>query len=99
MRKKKQREFTPEEEKLEQFSQDQVEKFLQFVEQEMDNKNLSVPDLARIMEMPRASLYPWFNRKVIPSIKNCYRILAALGIANMPTFGVQVGGVATPADS
>lgn len=61
-------------------AEEKVEKFLVYLEKQLDEKNMSVPELAQKMEVPRSTVYSWLNRSAVMSLEKYYRALKALGI-------------------
>lgn len=61
-------------------SREKVEAFLQYLEKQLDEQNLSVPQFAEMMKVPRVTVYTWLNRKSIMSLEKYYRALEVLGI-------------------
>lgn len=61
-------------------SKDKVDKFLDYLEEQLDNKNISVPKFAKMLEVPKSTVYAWLNRSSIMSLEKYYRALQALEI-------------------
>lgn len=61
-------------------SRKKVEAFLLYLEKQLDEKNLSVPQFAKMLGVPRVTVYTWLNRKSVMSLEKYYRALEVLGI-------------------
>lgn len=61
-------------------NEQKVEMFLQYLEKQLDDKNLSVPEFADQMEIPRATVYTWLNRKSVMGLDMYFKALEVLGI-------------------
>lgn len=59
---------------------EKVEVFLQRLEDELDKQNLSVPQFAKKMGVPKVTVYAWLNRENIMSLEKYYLALEALGL-------------------
>jgi len=57
-----------------------VELFLQRLEAELDKQDLTVPQFADKMGVPKVTVYAWLNRDNVMSLKNYYKALKALGL-------------------
>lgn len=63
-----------------QKNEQKVENFLQYLENQLDEKNLSVPQFADLMGIPRATVYTWLNRKSVMGLDMYYKALEVLGV-------------------
>lgn len=61
-------------------AQKKVEKFLRFLEHQLDKQYLTVPEFADKMGVPKATVYTWLNRKSVMSLENYYKALEVLGL-------------------
>lgn len=59
---------------------EKVEKFLQYIEKQLDEKNMTVTEFAEKMGVPRSTVYSWLNGSAVMSLEKYYRALQALGI-------------------
>jgi predicted transcriptional regulator len=59
---------------------EQVEKFLLLLEETLDEKNLSVPQFAELMGVPKMTVYKWVRRESVMSLEKYYRALKVLGL-------------------
>lgn len=59
---------------------DKVEKFLQRLEAELDKKGMSIPQFAKLMGVPKMTVYKWVRRESVMSLEKYYRALQVLGL-------------------
>lgn len=59
---------------------EKVEKFLVFLEAELDRRNMSVPELADLIGVPHSTVYTWVNRVAIMGLDKYYKLLEVLGL-------------------
>lgn len=64
----------------EKLAKKKVESFLQILETRLDELNLTVPEFAAKMGLPKATVYTWLNRKSVMSLENYYKALTVLGL-------------------
>lgn len=57
-----------------------VEQFLKLMEYYLDKNNMSVPEFARRMGIPKSTAYSWLNRKSIMSLKSYYKAIKVLNM-------------------
>lgn len=63
-----------------------VEQFLKLMEYYLDKNNMTVPEFARRMKIPKSTAYSWLNRKSIMSLKSYYKAIKVLNMKiDLPT--------------
>jgi len=61
-------------------SKEKVEKFLDYLEEQLELRNITVPRFAKMMGLPKSTVYSWLNRVSVMSLEKYYRALQVLGI-------------------
>jgi len=62
-------------------SQEKVEAFLVYLEEQLNLQNLSAPGFAKKMAVPKMTVYKWLRRESVMSLEKYYRALQVLGIS------------------
>lgn len=61
-------------------SEQKVKKFLEYLEGQLENKNITAPQFARMIGVPKSTVYSWLNGVSVMSLEKYYRALEALEI-------------------
>lgn len=61
-------------------SERKVERFLDCLEEQLHKRGISVVEFAKMLGVPKSTVYGWLNRVSVMSLEKYYRALEALDI-------------------